>query len=119
MESDIRIPGEAKDRIIKHAYERIAVLEAEDVPSSEALPEVMAWLMDQEEVEEVKEFHKMDLTVRFVDGTQIGILLGRRQVYGPLGGPRVAKGGNAASKPDLDQSDRTSPDSEAASSWQD
>ena len=89
------------------------------MPGSEALPEVMAWLMDQEEVEEVKEFHKMDLTVRFVDGTQIGILLGRRQVLWAIGRAAGGEGGNGARKPDLDQSDRTSSDSEAASSWQD
>jgi hypothetical protein len=102
MEDEIRIPGELKDRIVKEAYKRIEVYEAEQVPTEQALTEIMAWLMEQDEVEDTKAFSKTDLTVRFVDGTQIGILLGRRQAYGPLAGPHGVKGGDAASKPDCD-----------------
>lgn len=103
MEGEIQIPGESKDRIVKEAYKRIDVYKAEDVPTEQALTEIVAWLMEQDEVEQTKAFYKTDLTVRFVDGTQIGILLGRRQAYGPLVGPQGVKGGDAASKPDCDQ----------------
>ncbi len=103
MEGEIQIPGESKDRIVKEAYKRIGIYEAEDVPSEQALTEIVAWLMEQDEVEETNAFHKTDLTVRFVDGTQIGILLGRRQAYGPLVGPQGVKGGDVASQSDFDQ----------------
>jgi hypothetical protein len=102
MGDEIQLPGELKDRIVKEAYKRIEVYESEQVPTEQALTEIMAWLMEQDEVEDTKAFSKTDLTVRFVDGTQIGILLGRRQAYGPLAGPQGVKGGDAASKPDFD-----------------
>ena len=103
MEGETQIPGESKDRIVKEAYKRIEVYEGEHAPTEQALTEIMAWLMEQDEVEDTKAFSRTDLTVRFVDGTQIGILLGRRNAYGPSAGPQEAKGG-APSKRDNDES---------------
>jgi hypothetical protein len=103
MEGEIQIPGESKDRIVKEAYKRIEAYEAGHVPTEQALTEIMAWLVEQDEVEDTKAFNKTDLTVRFVDGTQIGILLGRRQAYGPSVGQQGMRGGDAASKPGCDQ----------------
>jgi len=88
MESDVKIPGDVKDRIVREAYERIETLEAQGIPSQQGLAEIRTWLTAQEEIEEVRTFHETDLTVRFADGTQIGILLGREQAYGPSGGPQ-------------------------------
>ena len=75
---------------------------AEDVSTEQALTEIMAWLSEQDEVEDTRAFSTTDLTVRFRDGSQIGILLGRRQAYGPLIGPQEVKGGSL-SKPDCDE----------------
>jgi hypothetical protein len=99
MQDDIQIPGELKDKLIKEAHRRVKVYEAEHVPTEQALTEIMAWLTEQDEVEDAKAFGTTDLTVRFMDGSQVGILLGRRQAYGPQG----EKGGDATSKPDRDQ----------------
>jgi len=103
MQDDFQIPGELKDKVVKEAYRRIQVSEAEHVPTEQALTEIMAWLQEQDEVKDTKAFSTTDLTVRFVDGTQIGILLGRRQAYGPLVGPQEVKGGDEPSKPDCDE----------------
>ena len=103
MEDDIQIPGELKDKVVKEAYRRIQVYEAEEVSTEQALTEIMAWLSEQDEVEDTRAFSTTDLTVRFRDGSQIGILLGRRQAYGPLASPQETKGGDATSKPDSDE----------------
>ena len=100
MECGIQIPGETKDRIVRGAYERIEALKARDLAPDRVLAEVTAWLMEQEEVQDTKGYGKTDLTVWFVDGTQIAILLGRRHLYGPLTPPPAVKGGGAAGKPD-------------------
>jgi hypothetical protein len=103
MQDDIQVPGELKDRVVKEAYKRIQLYEAEEVSAEKALTDIMTWLSELDEVEDTKAFSTTDLTVRFVDGSQIGILLGRRQAYGPSVDPREAKGG-APSKPDNDES---------------
>ena len=101
MKGKIQVPGESKDRIVKEASQRIEALQVGCVPTEQALTGVVAWLMEQDEVEEVKEFGKSDLTVRFVDGSQIGILLGRRRTYGLLAAPapKEGEGGGPASEP--------------------
>ena len=103
MQDDTQVPGELKDKVVKEAYRRIQVYEAEDMPTEQALAEIMAWLQEQDEVKDTKAFSSTDLTVRFVDGSQIGILLGRRQAYGPLVGPKKVKGGDEPSEADHDQ----------------
>ena len=96
MESSKKIPAEVKDRIVKETYDRIQVYEAQGVLTPETLYEIRAWLVEQEEVDEVLTAYQTDLTVRFADGTQIGILLGRRQAYGPSDRPVMLKGGGEA-----------------------
>ena len=102
MEAENQIPGELKDRILKEARRRIEACQAEDVPDEQALAEIVAWLVEQDEVEETKVFHETDLSVRFADGTQVGILLGRRRAYGPVPRLQGGRGGDAANKPDCD-----------------
>jgi hypothetical protein len=87
MENDVKIPGDVKDRIVREAYKRIETYKAQGIPPQQVLAEIRTWLTAQEEIEEVRTFYETDLTVRFADGTQIGILLGREQAYGPSGGP--------------------------------
>jgi hypothetical protein len=62
------------------------------------LADIETWLTAQEEVEEARAFRETDLTVRFADGMQIAILLGREQAYGPPmdDGPPLLKGGDRA-----------------------
>lgn len=103
MQGDNEIPGELKDKLVKEAHRRIEVYEAERVPTEQALTEIMAWLKEQDEVEDTEAFSTTDLTVRFVDGTQIGILLGRRYAYGSLAGPHEMKGDDAPSRSDCDK----------------
>ncbi len=101
MESGVEISGDVKDRIIKEAYERIQSYEAQGVPSQQIMDEIRARLVEQEEVEEIRMAYGTDLTVRFADGTQVGILLGRKRAYGMArvgGGPQELKGGHTAQK---------------------
>jgi hypothetical protein len=92
----VEVAGELKDSILKEAYHRIETYRSEAVPTDQALADIVAWLGEQDEIQETKTYRKTDITVRFIDGTQIGILLGREQVYGPPIGPQVMKGGEAA-----------------------
>lgn len=98
MESSVKIPGDVKDRIVREAHKRIETFRAQGILSQQVLAEIRTWLTAQEEIEEVRMFHETDLTVRFADGTQIGILLGREQAYGPFGEPQGLKGGDRGQK---------------------
>ncbi len=101
MEGEFQVPGEVKDRIVKEASRRIEALQVGCLPTEQALTGVVAWLLEQDEVEEVKKFGETDLTVRFVDGSQIGMMLGRRKLYGLLAAPapKEGEGGGPASEP--------------------
>jgi hypothetical protein len=98
MENDVRIPSEVKDRIIKEAHRRIETEKAQGISNQQVLADIETWLTAQEEVEEARAFRETDLTVRFADGMQIAILLGREQAYGPSmdDGPPLPKGGDKA-----------------------
>jgi hypothetical protein len=98
MQSDVTIPSEVKDRIIKEAHQRIETDKAQGIPIQQVLADIETWLTAQEAVEEARAFRETDLTVRFADGMQIAILLGRDQAYGPLvdDGPQLLKGGDSA-----------------------
>jgi hypothetical protein len=98
MENDVRIPSEVKDRIIKEAHRRIETDKAQGISNQQVLADIETWLTAQEEVEEARAFRETDLTVRFADGMQIAILLGREQAYGPFmdDGPLLLKGGDRA-----------------------
>jgi hypothetical protein len=93
MEDKIVIPGEVKDRIVKETHARIEACKAKGMPVEQALSEIMPWLEEQQEVEGTWTYRETDLTLRFADGTRVGILLGRERAYGPLlGGLRQAYG---------------------------
>lgn len=93
MEDEIKIPGGAKDRIVKEVHERIEASKAKGMLMEQALSEITPWLEEQDEIEGVSSYRETDLTLRFVDGSRVGILLGRDQAYGPpLGGLLQAYG---------------------------
>jgi hypothetical protein len=102
MQHETHVPGELKDKIIKEAYSRIESYEADNIPDEEALNEIMQWLTQQEVVEGTRTLHGTDVTVRFRDGTQVGILMRRQQAYGPSSGPKGRKGGGARREPRIE-----------------
>lgn len=83
-EDKAAIPGEVKDRIVKETHARIEACRATGMPVEQALSEIIPWLKEQNEIEGTWTYRNTDLTLRFVDGTRVGILLGREQAYGPL-----------------------------------
>ena len=102
MQDETNVPGELKDKIIKEAYSRMETYEADNVPDEEALNEIVEWLTQQEAVEGTRTLHGTDVTVRFRDGTQVGILLRRQQAYGPSSRLGRMKGGGTARKPSIE-----------------
>jgi primase-polymerase (primpol)-like protein len=82
MTKEDRIAREVKNRLIKEAYSRVEALKAEGYDLEGCSSRLKQWLEEHEEVKEVMMVYKTDLTVKFVDGTQVGILLGREHLYG-------------------------------------
>jgi len=73
---------ELKDRIIKDAFAQVETYRARGYGVVDYSAAVKQHLMEREEVEEVLRYGQSDLTVRFRDKTQVGILLGREAAYG-------------------------------------
>lgn len=77
-----QIDAERKDSIIKEAYSKISTLTKKGYKAREQSSDLKKWLEKQDEVEEVTVYGVADLTVKFKDKTQVGILLDRRKFYG-------------------------------------
>jgi hypothetical protein len=85
-----------KDAIVNGVHERIRTFrEKRTFVPKERATELKTWLEQQPEVESVSLYGDSDLTVKFKDKTQVGILLNRKNMYGgsgPEGEIRVVTG---------------------------
>ncbi len=81
-ESLPKIAAERKDLIIKTVHEKARTLKARPAAVKERASEAKNWLEQQPEVESVLLIGESDITVRFKDGTRVGIMLNRRDMYG-------------------------------------
>jgi hypothetical protein len=82
MEKKKKIRGNKKDRIISEAYAKINDLSKKGYAITDQSTDLKKWLEEQDEVEEVSVYEGTDITVKFKDKTQVGILLGRKKSYG-------------------------------------
>jgi hypothetical protein len=80
---DLReIDAKQKDRIIQTVHEKIKILEAAKAAPQQRGKEMKNWLEQQDEVESAKLISESDITVKFKDGTQVGIMLNRKDLLG-------------------------------------
>jgi len=77
-----KIKGNKKDRVISEAYAKINDLKKKGYGIKDQSTDLKKWLEQQDEVEEVSVYGDTDITVKFKDKTQVGILLGRKKSYG-------------------------------------
>jgi len=77
-----KIKGNKKDRIISEAYAKINDLNKKGYAITDQSTDLKKWLEEQDDVEEVSVYDGTDITVKFKDKTQVGILLGRKKSYG-------------------------------------
>jgi hypothetical protein len=78
-----KIAVERKDNIVKTVHEKIRTFkEAHAFVLKERALDAKKWLEQQPEVESVTLIGDSDLTVKFKDNTQVGILLKRDEMYG-------------------------------------
>lgn len=71
-----------KDRVISEVYSKINDFEKKGYAIKDQSDDLKKWLEQQEDVEEVTVYGDKDITVKFKDNTQVGILLGRKNTYG-------------------------------------
>ncbi|HOO51399.1 MAG TPA: hypothetical protein PLK94_08955 [Alphaproteobacteria bacterium] len=71
-----------KDRIIGEAYAKLRTLERGGYEVKDQSADLKKWLESQDEVEQVLIYGDADITVKFKDKTQVGILLDRNRFYG-------------------------------------
>jgi len=79
---EIKIEASKKDHIIKNAYAKISTLKKGGYDVKKQSTDLKKWLEEQDEVEEVSVYSDTDITVKFKDKTQVGILLDRNKIYG-------------------------------------
>lgn len=79
---ETKIEANRKDRVIKEAYAKISALKKRGYGIKEQSTDLKKWLEKQDEVEQVSVYGDTDITVKFKDKTQVGILLGRKKTYG-------------------------------------
>jgi hypothetical protein len=77
-----KIEAKRKDFIMQTVYEKVKTLKAAEATAPMQANETKKWLEQQDEVESVKLIGKSDITVKFKDGTQVGILLNRKDLLG-------------------------------------
>lgn len=80
--NEIKIEASRKDRVIKDAYAKISTLKKGGYDVKKQSTDLKKWLEEQDEVEEVSVYGDTDITVKFKDKTQVGILLDRKKIYG-------------------------------------
>ncbi len=86
-----------KDRILKGALKMAGARHMAGHALSDYAPDTRGYLARQPGVEEVRDYKGTDITVRFVDQTQVTVLLGRDRTYG--GGPAAPGGAAPAPSP--------------------
>jgi len=77
-----KIESSKKDAIIKRAYEQIYDFQSRGYAAEKQSSDIKKWLEEQDEVESVSIYGETDITVKFKDKTQVGILLNRKKIYG-------------------------------------
>ena len=81
-----KIKATRKNAIVNEVHDRIRTLEGKRTFGlKEQAAELKAWLEQQPEIESVSLYGDSDLTLKFKDKTQVGILLGRKNMYGGSG----------------------------------
>lgn len=71
-----------KDHVINEAYARIGILQKRGYSFKRQSTDIKELLEKQDEVESVSVYGDTDITVKFKDKTQVGILLDRKKMYG-------------------------------------
>ena len=75
-----------KNAIVNEVHDKIRILkEKRAYAPKEQATELKAWLEQQPEIESVSLYGDSDLTLKFKDKTQVGILLDRKNMYGGYG----------------------------------
>lgn len=77
-----KIEASKKDAIIKRAYEKIYDFQSRGYAPIKQSTDIKKWLEEQDEVESVSVYGDTDITLKFKDKTQVGILLDRKKMYG-------------------------------------
>ena len=77
-----KLKVDKKDRVINEAYARIGTLQKRGYSFKRQSTDIKKLLEEQDEVESVSVYGDTDITVRFKDKTQVGILLDRKKIYG-------------------------------------
>jgi len=77
-----KIDREVKEWIIKEAYSQIDKLGTGNDTAEKHLNHFKQWLEMRKEIEGVSVYDNTDFTIKFRDGTRVGILLNRRETYG-------------------------------------
>lgn len=80
-----KILPEEKDRILKQAHGQIDTYAKEGKRATAYAVELRYWLQDQEGIEKATIRGGNTITVEFEDGTRVGILLDRQEMYGGAG----------------------------------
>jgi hypothetical protein len=87
-----KIAATRKDAIIGNVHEKIRALKVVSPPAvKEGVKNVMQWLEQQPEVESVILIGDSDITVKFKDGTQVGVMMNRKNLFGGGGGSTASK----------------------------
>jgi hypothetical protein len=77
-----KIEASKKDAIVKTTYEKIYNFQSRGYAAEKQSTDIKKWLEEQDEVESVSVYGDTDITVKFKDKTQVGILLNRKKIYG-------------------------------------
>lgn len=77
-----KIPSEQKDRILKEVHGQIDTYSREGKRASSYAVVLKQWLQDQEGVEKATIRGGNTITVEFTDGSRVGVLLDRKEMYG-------------------------------------
>jgi hypothetical protein len=88
------IDASKKDEIIRGAYEKINALKERGYGVKEQATDIKKWFEEQDEVESVSTYGDTDITVKFKDNTQVGILLNRKDLYGGVSENNLTIGTN-------------------------
>ncbi len=87
-----KIAATRKDAIIGNVHEKIRALKVVPPPAvKEGVKNVKQWLEQQPEVESVILIGDLDITVKFKDGTQVGVMMNRKNLFGGGGGSTASK----------------------------
>lgn len=82
--------AQEKDRILSGVLVLAKDRQGAGYAVNDYAPDMLGYLQQQPGVENVRDYKGSDITVRFVDQTQVTVLLGREQHYGGGSGPSVA-----------------------------